>query len=132
MLLTQLALISKILLTLFWFFPLLFLSKNRLEKLGVPEINLLVFVRLLGAAFFALLVGYVLGLYDLTQGRFPKNTVVVGIVSNGLACLILIYFIAAGRLNEWQGIARIAMKASMVLTGLITVSLIAGLIKDYN
>ena len=132
MLLTQLALISKILLTLFWFFPLLFLSKNRLEELGVPEINPLVFVRLLGAAFFALLVGYVLGLYDLTQGRFPKNTVVVGIASNGLASLILIYFIAAGRLNEWQGIARTAMKASMVLTGLITVSLIAGLIKDYN
>lgn len=132
MLLTQLALITKILLTLFWFFPLLFLSKNRLEKLGVPEINLPVFIRLLGAAFFALFVGYGLGLYDSTQGQFPKNTVVVGIVSNGFASLILIYFIAAGRLNEWQGIARAAIKASMLLTGLITVSLIAALIKDYN
>jgi hypothetical protein len=104
---------------------LLCLPKTQLEGLGIkPEINHLVFLRLLASAFFALLVGYGLGLRDLLNGTFPLNTIIVGAVSNGLASLIVFYFCGTGKLDNWDHFAQRAMWASAWTTGAITVSLI--------
>lgn len=69
--------------------PTLLASTKTIEKtLGiVPEP--IVFVRLLGWAWIALLVGYLNGLQSLLRGEWPFATIRVGIVSNGGAALIL-------------------------------------------
>jgi hypothetical protein len=126
--LLQIALILKILLTVCWFVPLLCFSQARLKKLGMPAPEPLVFVRLLGAAFLALLVGYLLGLVDLRQGEKPLNTVLVGITSNGLACVVLLYYGLRGEWKEWGKIARACMWASVVFTALVTVLLVVSLL----
>ena len=123
MYLLKATLILKILLTVGWSASLLFLSGAQFESLGVPEPKPLLFTRLLGAAFLALLVGYALGLRDLKRGGAPVNTVLVGVVSNGLACVLLVYFGLRGAWGEWGDVARYCMWASTILTGLITVLL---------
>ncbi len=133
MYLLKATLVLKILLTVCWSGSLLLLSGAQLENLGVPEPKPLLFTRLLGAAFLALLVGYALGLRDLQRGEAPVNTVLVGIVSNGVACALLVYFGLRGAWGEWGGVARYCMWASTILTGLITallgVSLLSGGLK---
>ncbi|MEK6282802.1 MAG: hypothetical protein AABN95_20795 [Acidobacteriota bacterium] len=113
-------LIVKILLTICWSAPLLFFSANQFETWGMPEPKPILFTRLLGAAFVALLVGYALGLRDLHLGTIPFNTILVGIVSNGLACVLLIYFGLQGIWSEWGEVTRYSLWASAILTGLIT------------
>lgn len=113
-------LILKILLTIAWSASLLLLSKTQFEKLGVPEPKPVLFTRLLGAAFLALLLGYALGLRDLYRGEMPVTTVLVGIVSNGLACVILVYFGFQGMWSKWGKVARYCMWCSAIFTGLIT------------
>jgi hypothetical protein len=114
----------KIFLTVCWAASLLFLSKAQFRKLGIAEPQPIVFTRLLGAAFLALLVGYALGLREIYQGEVPSNTIFVGVVSNGLACLILIYFGLKKMWSEWGRMARYSMWASAALTGLITMLLV--------
>lgn len=121
------ALILKIVLTICWCVSL-YLPVDELVKLGMPKPNPEVFIRLLGAAFFALLLGYILGLRELQKGHLPLNTVLVGIISNGLACLTLIHFGFKGSWSEWGEISRYYMGASLLLTGLITALLVIGLI----
>jgi len=124
----------KILLTVCWSASLLFLSRARFQNLGVPEPKPLLFTRLLGAAFLALLVGYALGLRDLYRGEAPVNIVIVGIVSNGLASALLVYFGLRGAWSDWGDAARYCMWASTIFTGLITgllgVSLSSGGLKS--
>ena len=110
----------KILLTIGWSAPLLFFSQTHFEELGVPEPQPILFTRLLGAAFLALLLGYALGLRELYRGEMPVNTMLVGIVSNGLACVILVYFGFQGTWSEWGSLARYCMWGSAIFTGLIT------------
>jgi hypothetical protein len=87
-------LLIKILVTLFfWSFPLLLLPISYLERIGIPSTTSSVFIRLLGAAYTALLVGYILAVGDLRRNRNVSNTVWVGIVSNGLACIILFWIL---------------------------------------
>jgi hypothetical protein len=116
-------LLLKIVLTVCWSASLLFFSGTRFEKLGMPEPKPILFTRLLGAAFLALLVGYALGLRDLYRGKLPVNTMLVGIVSNGLACVLLLYFGFQGAWSEWGEVARYSMWCSAIFTGLITVLL---------
>ena len=113
-------LVLKIFLTIGWSASLLFLSRTQWDELDVPEPKPVLFTRLLGAAFLALLVGYVLGLRDLWRGKIPVNTMLVGTVSNGLACVILVYFGFQGTWGEWGSFARYCMWGSAILTGLIT------------
>ena len=53
----------------------------------------------------------------------PINTILVGIVSNGLACLILVHYGFQGAWREWGEVAWYCMWCSAALTGLITVLL---------
>jgi hypothetical protein len=106
----------------FWALPLLFFPKHAARCLGIPVPQPILFPHLLGAAFSALLAGYILGLLDLNHGKDVSNTVWVGIISNGLGFLILLIF--AGQWKRWGTGAVIYMWVSTTVTLLITLGLI--------
>jgi hypothetical protein len=108
-----------------WAFPLLVLPRSVFRWMGFPEPQPMVFVRLLGAAFLALGVGYVRGLVTLKEGRYPADTVLVGKVSNGLACALLVAYGLMGSYTEpgWEWPARAFMWLSAFLTGFVTLGL---------
>lgn len=120
----QVTLLVKIIYTaLFWFLPLLFFPALAARWLGVPEPRPILYAHLLGAAFGALLVGYVYGLRDSLRGLDVRNVVVVGLVSNATACLLLVLF--SGEWRQWGGpLARLYMWASTATTFLVSVGLI--------
>ncbi len=111
----------------FWSVPLLLIPERWLTSLDVPAESR-VFVRLLGGAYAALLVGYIIGLRDLrrhgTITETVRNAVRVGIVSNGLACLILVLTGATGGWSELNPWIHIGLWFSAFLTGGITLGLI--------
>jgi hypothetical protein len=107
---------------LVWALPLLFIPKHAARCLGIPVPQPILFTHLLGAAFLALLAGYILGLLDLNQGKDVSNTVWVGIISNGVAFLLLLIF--AGQWRRWRTKAEIYMWSSTIMTLLITLGLI--------
>jgi|SRR5215213_10693419 len=118
----KIILMIKVIFTIFWALPLLFFPKHAARLLCIPVPQPILFAHLLGAAFLALLVGYILGLLELNHGRDVSNTVWVGIISNGLAFLILLIF--AGQWKRWGIRAEIYMWSSTAVTLLITLGLI--------
>src|SRR5690242_10111097 len=82
-------LIFKMLLTVGWAGALL-LAKWSFKLIGIRNQGGTVFPVLLGGAYSALFVGYALGYYNRKRSLNIRSVVVVGIVSNGLACLILL------------------------------------------
>ena len=108
-----------------WALPLLVLRADQLrDVLGFPMPQPPILVKLLGAAFTALLIGYGLGWSDARAGIYPATTVWVGIASNGLACLILGIGALRHDWKEWGWPARGVMWTSLILTGLITLGLV--------
>ena len=115
----------KILCTLvLWSLPLLMLPSSWFVRIGMPEPRTMVFFRLLGAAYFALVVGYVDGLFRLRRGEDVRNTVWVGITSNGSASLILLFFGITGAWREWGIWAQLYMWVSLLATASITAWLV--------
>ncbi|TXT40347.1 MAG: hypothetical protein FD135_1371 [Comamonadaceae bacterium] len=111
----QTLLLRKIYITcLFWCLPLLVFPRSWFVALGMPAPEPLVFVRLLGAAYLALLVGYYLGMRGLETGESPAPVIDMGITSNGLAGLLLLYFGATGAWSAWGGAAQVFMWVSML------------------
>jgi hypothetical protein len=101
--------------------------------MGMPEPKPLLFLRLLGAAYLALVVGYTCGLRRLARGDEVQDIVWVGITSNGLAFLILLLFGIMGAWTEWGIWAQIYMWISVVITASLTLGLVgAGLFRDYR
>lgn len=114
----------KVALTLGWVTSLLLFPNSWQERVGLPpEGNLAVFIRLLGMAYTALLVGYGFGYFDIRKGIYARGVVWTGIVSNGGACVLLVVF--RNTWNVWGSCAPAIMWASLVATGLITAGLIA-------
>lgn len=109
---------------IFWFLPLMFLPDTCFVSMGMPRPEPMVFLRLLGAAFLALVVGYVSGILRLRRGEDVRNIVWVGITSNGLSSLILVLFGIAGAWEDWGPFARGYMWGSALLTALITLGLV--------
>ena len=118
-------LILKIVVTVAWFVPLLLFPIPLLKEMGFPTCPSNIFLRLLGMAYGALLVGYAFGLVATRHGRYPHSTVWTGIVSNGGAFLLLSIGAFQGAWTAWELCARIIMWASLAATGLITAGLIA-------
>lgn len=113
----------KIIVTLgVWALPALFLPPPWFPVFGIPEppIAHLVFVRLLGAAYLSLVVGYALAWR--APARHP-GAVLVGIVSNGLASLVIVSIGAAGGFATWSVLGAIYMWGSAVLTAGLAVAL---------
>jgi len=119
----EIVLIIKIGFTAFcWALPLLFFPRYAADRLGIQLSQPILFLRLLGAAFLALLSGYILGICDLHYGRDAHNTIWVGIISNGAAFIVLLAFKAEW--SGWDRRARFYMSGSSVMTLLITLGLI--------
>ena len=127
----KLVLLFKIFLTfVFWSLPLLLFPPTWLVAVGFLDPGAaIVFVRLLGAAYFTLGVCYILGFRDLGKGKDISNVVTVGIVSNGLACAILVAFGALGRWNNWGIGAQAFMWGSAIATGFIIAGLFVSMSK---
>lgn len=120
------ALILKIGITVFfWFIPLLFFPVSWLKSIGLPDLGPPIFIRLLGMAYGALLVGYVFGLIEGLNGRYPRQAVWAGIVSNGGAFLLLSMGAYRHVWATWEGWAPTFMWGSLGATGLISAALIA-------
>ena len=116
---------AKIALTvLAWCIPLLLFPSSLLERLGFPSPSPEVFVRLLGMAYSALVLGYWFGLQQVRQGAYPMATVWVGILSNGGACALLVGHAATGAWSTWGGFAQASMWLSLIGTGSITAGLV--------
>ncbi len=114
-----------------WSLPLLMFPASWFVRIGMPEPKPILFVRLLGAAYLALVVGYMSGIRRLGRGDDVRNIVWVGITSNGLSSLILLRSGIAGVWIEWSILARIYMWASALATAAITLALVvAGLLRD--
>lgn len=95
-------LIRKIAITgIFWCVPLLVFPSTWFVALGMPAPEPLMFARLLGAAYLALFVGYYAALRGLMADESPLPVIHMGIVSNGLACLVISYFGATGSWSSW-------------------------------
>jgi len=106
-----------------WCVPMLLFPPDVLRALGFPVPEPLLFVRLLGMAYVALLVGYGLGLRDARAGRYPATVVWMGLVSNGGACLLLLVAACVGTWAPWGAFARAVMWGSLFGTAAITAGL---------
>jgi hypothetical protein len=117
---------SKIGITVFlWCIPLLLFPEWLLTKLGFPPLKPLLFIRLLGMAYLALVVGYFYGLKTAALGGHPREIATVGLVSNAGAFFILSAFGLRGSWSAWGGGARAAMWLSVLATAGISAGLIA-------
>lgn len=103
----NLTLAAKIIVTIIWVVSLPFARSAAARRLGFPEPKPLVWMYLLGAAWTALLVGYCRALWDnmhrkretdTVRQESVTNTIWMGLVSNGLACILLLGF-----RREWSG-----------------------------
>lgn len=118
-------LVAKIALTVVaWCVPLLLFPASLLETLGFPVPEPQLFLRLLGMAYTALVVGYTFGLRASQRGEYPNNVVWVGIVSNGGAAGILAVAAAMGGWASWGAFAQLVMWGSLLGTAGITAGLI--------
>ena len=116
---------AKIVITaLFWCIPLLAFPQSWFVALGMPAPQPMAFVRLLGAAYLALLVGYSFGLVQTRKGQAPTDVVWTGIVSNGLASAILFLCGLTGAWKGWSYLGQAYMWISAVGTLGITVLLL--------
>lgn len=121
----SIVLLIKISFTLiFWCIPLLFFPSSLFVRLGTPEPQPILFVRLLGAAYLALTVGYLFGFDALHQGKNILDVTWVGIVSNGLASIILFIYGTMGIWSSWSNLSRFYMWGSAIATALITLGLL--------
>lgn len=114
----------KMILTLAWVASLLLFPSSLQNQLGLPPAGeQAIFIRLLGMAYAALLVGYAFGYFAIQGGTYPRGVVWTGIVSNGGACMLLGLF--SSTWGAWHGYAPALMWASFVATALITAGLFA-------
>ncbi len=109
---------------LFWCIPLLLFPSSLLETFGFPPQENMVFLRLLGWAYFALCVGYGFGLQSARRGVRAPGPIWTGIVSNGGACVLLIVFGSSGTWSDWGSLAQAFMWGSALATGLIAAALV--------
>ncbi len=117
----------KIITTLFWAGGALFVHADYLAHVGFESGAAILVVRLLGVAFLSLLLGYSLGLHALITKKpntlAVRNTVLVGILSNGGSALVLFWFGLTGRFTLLPSPLPHIFWASAVLTGGIALSL---------
>ncbi len=72
-------------------------------------------------------MGYIFGFNALHQGENIQDVIWIGIVSNGLASIILFAYGIIGIWSNWSDFAKIYMWGSAIVTALITLGLsIAG------
>ena len=108
---------------LFWCIPLILFPAALLEAAGFPAHPTYMFVRMLGWAYLALCVGYGFGLAAALKGKRLMGPIWVGIVSNGGACLYLLYYGLTGTWASWGALLQVLAWGSALATALITLGL---------
>jgi hypothetical protein len=105
-----------------WALPALLLPAQWFPTFGIPEppLEQLVFIRLLGAAYVALVVAYALAWRS--PARHP-GAILVGIVSNGLAARVITSAGASGAFATWPMLGSIYIWGSALLTAGLAVAL---------
>ena len=117
-------LIRKIVITaIFLCIPLLFFPASLFEAMGIPVSQPLMFIRLLGVAYLALIVGYYEGIRALNRHQSPLFAINMGLMSNGLAFLVFLYFGVSGEWDDWGLGAEIYMWLLSFGALIITVNL---------
>lgn len=104
--------------------PLLLFPASLLRDLGFEVPQPQFFLRMLGMAYAALVLGYVFGLRDARRGVYPGNVVWVGILSNGGAAVLLAGAAWQGAWDSWGLPAQALMWGSLLSVGGIAVGLI--------
>lgn len=118
-------LICKIAATIiFWCVPLLLFPSTVLQVVGFPEQSSYMFVRMLGWAYLALCVGYYFALRASLKGKRLMGAIWVGVVSNGGACVYLLFYGVSGAWSEWGAAIQFVAWNSVVATALITIGLL--------
>lgn len=114
----------KIAITLFaWAIPFCLLPHNWFSFFG-PVPHPILFVRLLGVAYFALVVAYGWGVLKLTRNESITGILLMGFVSNaGASLVIIIYHITTGW-SGWTIWGQAYIWFSLVATTAIAFSLI--------
>ena len=108
---------------LLWCIPLLLFPASFLTAVGFPQQESYIFVRMLGWAYLALCVGYSFALAASLRGRRLMGPIWVGLVSNGGACLYLLYYGVTGAWADWGGAVQFIAWGSVAATALITAGL---------
>ena len=105
-----------------WAAPALLLPAEWFPIVGIPEPGPahLVFVRLLGAAYVALIVSYVLAWR--APARHP-GAILSGIVSNGLAALVIFRVGAGGGFVSWSTLGACYIWGSAAAAGALATAL---------
>ena len=109
-----------------WALPALLMPPPWMAALGIaaPSMEQLVFVRLWGAATFALVVGQALAWQ--APGRHP-GAVLVGIVANGLGALVVMSLGASGAFASWSTVGTAyAWACALVMAGLAAALTVTG------
>ena len=118
-------LLVKIVFTVFGLgLPMLFCPKSLFKSLGFDVPEPIMFLRLLGMAYIALVVTYWDGFETSLGGAYPAAVVWTGIGSNGGAFVILVYNAISGTWRSWGKWARAMMQIALVVIGGITAGLI--------
>ena len=117
---------AKIALTaVFWVAMPLLATSGFLHKLGFPNPDSIgLFLKLLGVAYLSLLVSYVDGFRDARRGMYPRQTVTIGMVSNGGAFVVLSAGAVLDVWGSWGPWAQGYLWLSLLATGLFTAGLV--------
>ncbi len=107
-----------------WIIPSLFFPTSVMAWLGFPVPEPVIWLRLLGMAFTALVVCYWFGFREARRGQHPVPVVWTGIVSNGGASLILLFFGLSGAWAAWGWCAQGYMWGSLAGTSVVTAGLV--------
>lgn len=118
----RLVICAKIVFTITCVVLLFLYSPNwlRNQKVRAPPV---VFARLLGCAYAALIMVYLKGLSDSWAGKDISHVVWVGIVSNGSAFVVLLWFCLQGKSKSWSRLARTLLWLVMIILLSITAGL---------
>lgn len=103
--------------------PLLFFPSSLFEALGVPAPQPLIFVRLLGVAYLALIVGYYGGIKAMGNNQSSLFAIDMGLVSNGVAFIVFLYFGVTGGWDNWGFGAEVYMWLLLFGALMITINL---------
>jgi hypothetical protein len=119
-------LVKIIVTTVLWAAPLLFGTPELFRFFGIPFPEPAIFLRLLGMAYFSLVFIYYNG-YKLLKIRrnvaASEIAISTGIVSNGLAFIVLFFAGLSGEWKTWGLIGQIYMWLSTILTFLFAIGL---------
>jgi len=105
-----------------WVLPLLFLPAGLFPELGIPTWTpaATIFVRLLGAAYLAILVVEVWSW--LSPQRHPTG-VAAGLVSSVGASIVLWHYVFYGELYNWEVLGKLLITSWLVLHVLFALAL---------